>query len=71
LVTNSVLSVVTIIMKLAVSWVLLRAGRTHQHKLQAKKLRKKKSALAVQAVEVAVSGWLCAVVVPLASLSSS
>jgi hypothetical protein len=70
LVTNTVLSLVTIVLKLAISWVLLRAGRKRQHKRQAKKLQKKKAALAVQAVEVAVSEWLCAVVVLLASSSS-
>jgi hypothetical protein len=58
LVTNTVLSLVTIVLKLAISWVLLRAGRMRRHKIEAKKLQKKKAALVVQAVKAAVSGSL-------------
>jgi hypothetical protein len=54
LVTNSVLSLGTLVLKTAVCWALLRASRKHHRQQQAKKLSQRKEALTTEAAAAVV-----------------
>jgi hypothetical protein len=54
LVTNTVLSLATLVLKTAVSWALLRASRKHQRRQQAKKLASRKEVLTAEAAAAVV-----------------
>ena len=54
LVTNTVLSLATLVLKTAVSWALLRASRKHQRRQQAKKLAVRKEVLTTEATAAVV-----------------
>ncbi len=48
LVTNTALSLATLVLKIVISWALLRASRKHQRRQQAKKLSQRKEVLATK-----------------------
>jgi hypothetical protein len=54
LVTNTVLSLATLVLKTVGSWALLRAVRKRQHRQQAKKLSQRREALTTEAAAAAV-----------------
>ena len=54
LVTNTVLSLATLVLKTAVSWALLRASRKHQRRQQAKKLSQRREVLTAEATAAVV-----------------
>ncbi len=54
LVTNTVLSLATLVLKTVVSWAMLRAGRKRQRRQQAKKLAVRKEVLTAEATAAVV-----------------